>query len=90
MTPDQQGISDAAWNAVAVASIAHREAEDSGDLDAARRERVTFVRVLDCARSKGLTNADLCRASGLDEAYLVRLITEAGPEQAARVDGDIG
>ena len=58
MTPD---VRDAAWNAVAVASLAYRE-----ELD-----RLRYV--LDLAASKGLTVADLCSASGLDEPFITGL-----------------
>lgn len=66
------GLADAAYNAVAVASIAHREA-----LDAADREQATFATVLTCAHRHGLTLTDLCTASGLDEPSVTRLLGEA-------------
>lgn len=62
---------DAAWNAVAVASAAHHEARQALD-----DENVTFVLVLMTAQTYGLTMADLCKASGLDEGYLRRLFAE--------------
>jgi len=76
-------VSDAAWNAVAVASIAHREAVDSGDNEAVQRERGTFAHILTCAQTKGLNITDLCHASGLDAPFINELLAEPEPEQRA-------
>jgi len=59
------GIRDAAVNAVAVASLAYQQ------------EVVALTRVLDCAHRHGLTVTDLAHASGLDEAFITRLLEEA-------------
>jgi hypothetical protein len=61
----ERDVRDAAWNAVAVASVAYQQ------------EVMALTRILDCARSKGLTVADLCSASGLDEPFVTRLLAEA-------------
>jgi hypothetical protein len=58
-------IRDAAYNAVAVASLAHTQA------------RLALGAILVCAHSKGLTVDQLCDASGLDETYVRRLLDEA-------------
>ncbi|MDP5182152.1 hypothetical protein QOZ88_05845 [Blastococcus sp. BMG 814] len=75
--PHDQAVDDAAWNAVAVASIAHREAEDAAD-----RERHTFAHVLDRGRAHGMTVDDLCAASGLDERFITALLEQADPRRA--------
>lgn len=74
--PPDQALVDAAWNAVAVASIAHREALDTGDRDAVDREQAALVHILDRARAHGLTSVDLCAASGLDEPYITALLEQ--------------
>jgi hypothetical protein len=61
----KRDVTDAAWNAVAVASIAYQQ------------EVMALTRILDCARQKGLSVTDLCWASGLDEAFVNRLLGEA-------------
>jgi hypothetical protein len=64
-SPDR-AITDAAWNAVAVASLAyHRE------LNALRV-------ILRSATQHGLTRSDLVYASGLDAAFVGRLLDEVG------------
>lgn len=65
--PDQT-ITDAAWNACAVASIAHRQALDHVD-----RERAVLLYVVDTALGHGLTPADVHAATGLDADYLEQL-----------------
>lgn len=72
-----EALHDAAWNAVAVASVAHREA-----LDAADREQTTFARTLATASTYGLTIDDLCAASGLDQTYVTELLEQAGAGSA--------
>lgn len=62
-TPDP-AIRDAANNALAVASLQLAQAT------------AAFRHVLHCARSHGLTLTDCCRATGLDEAYLARMLDE--------------
>lgn len=69
--PTDPRITAAAWNAVAVASIAHREA-----LDAADREHDRFAQVLASASCYGMTVADLSAASGLDQPYVEQLLAE--------------
>lgn len=59
-------IRDAAWNAVAVASLAYQQ------------EIIALSRVLACAQGHGLTVDDLVYASGLDAALVTRLLGEAG------------
>lgn len=55
-----------AYTAVAVASIAYQS------------EVATLTHVLACAhRRHGLTVAELCDASGLDEPFITRLLQEA-------------
>lgn len=64
--PGKQGqITTAAWNAVAVASLQWQESTNA------------LRYVLSCAQGHGLTVPDLCRASGLDEAFVGRLLAEA-------------
>jgi oligoendopeptidase F len=72
VTSPERERRDAAWNAVACASIAHREARDALD-----RETETFARILAAARTYGLTLSDLCRASGLDEEYVAGFLAVA-------------
>lgn len=72
-------IHDAAWNAVAVASVAHREALDNAD-----REQTTFARTLAAASTYGLTIDDLCAASGLDQTYVTDLLQQAATGSAGR------
>jgi hypothetical protein len=56
---------DAAWNSVAVASVAYEQ------------ERANMAATLRCARcTAGLTPEDLCGASGLDEATVLRFLGE--------------
>jgi hypothetical protein len=38
---------------------------------------MTLARILEMAHNNGLTVADLCSASGLDEPFVTRLLTEA-------------
>jgi hypothetical protein len=59
-------VTDAAWTAVAVASLAYQ------------REVATLSTVLSTACGHGLTVADLCAASGLDAAFIERLLAETG------------
>lgn len=61
----ERDVTDAAWNAVAVASIAYQQ------------ELMALTRILDCARSKGLSLTDLSWASGLDEEFIGRLLQQA-------------
>lgn len=68
LTPAQ--IHDAAHNAVAVASIAFA-------VDPSDEERTALTTVLACATGHGLTLAELHDASGLDEAFITRLLEEA-------------
>lgn len=75
MTED--AIRTAARNAVTVASIAHPEALDGGDLEEATREHATSVSVLRCAHGKGLAIRELCQASGLDEPFIRSLLEGA-------------
>ena len=65
-------LRDAAVNAVAVASLAHRQALDTAD-----REQAALAHVLDRAHRHGLTVTDLAHASGLDEVFITRLLEEA-------------
>lgn len=60
-------IHDAAYTAVAVASIAYQQ------------ETAALATVLACAAAHGLTLAELRDASGLDEAFITRLLKEADP-----------
>lgn len=60
-----QDVRTAAWNAVAVASIAYQQ------------EVITLTHVLACAHRHGLAVTDLRAASGLDEAFIARLLEEA-------------
>lgn len=57
-------LHDAAWNALAVASLSWSEAT------AALRY------MLQCAHGHGLTVAECCDATGLDEPFVSRLIDE--------------
>lgn len=57
-------IRDAAFTAVAVASVAYQQ------------EGVTFASVLACARGHGLTVDDLVHASGFDAAFITRLLEQ--------------
>lgn len=59
------GIHQAAWNAVAVASLAYQQ------------EIITLTGVLACAQSHGLTVDDLVYASGLGASFITRLLGEA-------------
>jgi hypothetical protein len=61
----ERDVTDAAFNAVAVASIAYQQ------------EVMALTRILTDARRHGLTVADLCSASGLDEPFVTRLLAEA-------------
>jgi hypothetical protein len=63
-SPDR-GVTDAAWNAVAIASIAYHQ------------EVQALTRILDTGRRHGMTVADLCWASGLDAPFVERLLAEA-------------
>ena len=65
MATDQE-IHDQAFNAVAVASLAYQQ------------EVMTLTHYLGCAHRHGLTVAELCQASGLDEPFVTRLLGEAG------------
>lgn len=58
-------IRTAANNAVAVASVAYQQ------------EVIALSTVLACAAGHGLTVAELCHASGLDQAFVERLLEEA-------------
>lgn len=64
MAPD---IFDAANNAVAVASVAYA-------LDPCPAELSALEHVVALAHEKGLTVAELCDASGLDEPFVRRLL----------------
>lgn len=57
-------VTDAAWNAVAVASLAYHQAVTA------------LSTILSTACGHGLTVADLCAASGLDAPFVERLLTE--------------
>jgi hypothetical protein len=57
-------VTDAAWNAVAIASLAYQ------------REVATLSTVLSTACGHGLTVDDLCAASGLDAPFVRRLLGE--------------
>lgn len=70
MTASPQQIHDAAWNAVAVASLAYA-------IDPSDQERLALTRMLTTARGHGLTATDLREASGLDEPFIHRLLDEA-------------
>lgn len=59
------GVHTAAHNAVAVASVAYQQ------------ELMALAHVLSCAAGHGLTVTELCSASGLDEAFVQRLLREA-------------
>jgi hypothetical protein len=59
-------ITDAAYTAAAVASVALRQ------------EIVTFARVMACCERHGLTTAELCAATGLDAAYIGAVRDQAG------------
>lgn len=59
--PDER---DAAWNAVAVESVAYEE------------ERCRMARTLRRGRQAGMSEDDLCDASGLDEATVLRFLGE--------------
>jgi hypothetical protein len=65
-TPDDPAVIAAAWNAVAVASLAYQ------------REVWALSTVLCTACGHGLTVADLCAASGLDAPFVQRLLAEEG------------
>jgi hypothetical protein len=62
--PPRDEISDAAWSAVAVASLAYR------------RELNALRVILRSATQHGLTRSDLVQASGLDTAFVSRLLDE--------------
>lgn len=64
MTAGPEQLRDAAYNAVAVASLAYQQAV------------AALTHVLACARGHGLSVADLRDASGLDEAFINRLLQE--------------
>jgi hypothetical protein len=57
-------VTDAAWNAVAIASRAYQ------------REVTTLSTVLSTACGHGLTVDDLCAASGLDASFIRRLLDD--------------
>jgi hypothetical protein len=63
-TPGNSDIEQAAWNAVAVASLAYQQ------------EVITLTSVLACAQSHGMTVDDLVFASGLDALFITRLLAE--------------
>lgn len=63
--PTVEEIRTAANNAVAVASIAYQQ------------EVIALTHVLACAHRHGLTVTELCDASGLDRAFIERLLGEA-------------
>lgn len=57
-------IRDAAYNAMAVASLHYAQA-------------VSALRhIVQCAHGKGLTLAECCDATGLDEPFVARLLAE--------------
>lgn len=62
-TPDPS-ILDAAHNALAVASLQYASAVDA------------LRYFLQCAHGHGLTVADCCHATGLDEPFVARLLAE--------------
>jgi hypothetical protein len=76
LQPDQH-LTDAAWNACAVASIYHREA-----LDLANQAETALAGVLHRATRYGLTTDDLCRASGLDRGTVVGLLVTLDERRA--------
>lgn len=57
-------IRDAAWNALAVASLQYVSAVNA------------LRHILQCAHGHGLTVADCCHATGLDEPFVSRLLDE--------------
>jgi hypothetical protein len=65
-TEPDRAVVDAAWNAVAVASLAYQH------------EVSILAHVLRTACGHGLTVADLCAASGLDAPFVRRLLAEEG------------
>ena len=69
MITDQE-LHAAARNAVQIASLEARA--DPGD---PARHRA-LVAIVGCACSHGLTLPELCAASGLDAAYVTRLLEE--------------
>lgn len=75
--PDQT-LTDAAWNACAVASIAHREAVDAAD-----RAEALLASMLDSATTYGMTIDDMCRATGLDREYVVNLLVQVDERRAS-------
>jgi hypothetical protein len=64
--PRDPAVTAAAWNAVAVASLAYQ------------REVWALSTILSTACGHGLSVADLCAASGLDRPFVERLLGEAG------------
>jgi hypothetical protein len=62
--PGGGDLAQAAWNAVAVASLAYQQ------------EIVALSTVLALAAGHGLTTDDLRHASGLDAAFIQRLLAE--------------
>ena len=62
-TPDP-AILDAAHNALAVASLQYVSATNA------------LRHILQCAQSHGLSVADCCHATGLDEPFVTRLLAE--------------
>lgn len=63
--PPDDPIRDAAYNAAAIATLAWHQ------------ETAALAHVLDRAHRHGLTVADLCHATGLDEPFVARLLAEA-------------
>lgn len=62
--PGGDDLAEAAWNAVAVASLAYQQ------------ETATLSMMLALAAGHGLTTDDLRHASGLDAAFIERLLAE--------------
>jgi hypothetical protein len=58
-------LRDAAWNAVAVASLAYQQ------------ELMALINIMNCARSHGMSLDDLVRASGLGSQFVGELVEEA-------------
>lgn len=64
MSAPSSGIRDAAWNAVAVASVSWQQSVGA------------LRHVLDLARGHGLTDDELAEASGLSTAFIAELLEE--------------
>jgi hypothetical protein len=63
--PSTDEIRDAAWNAVAAASIHWQQSVNA------------LRSICSSARSHGLTNAEIATAGGLDESHVVWLLEDA-------------